>query len=84
MCTFTLYKEQVDFLRKKYADVPIVQSVLRSENDLHFEVSEDDDIDFFLWLDTESVATMDDDYEPTEDTRMLEGIIDYMHYQEEQ
>ena len=82
MSKFVLLKKQVDFLKSKYSDVPIVQRVLATEKDLHFDISEDDDCDFFLWLDDESVATMAVGYEPTEDTYMIESIIDYMHIQE--
>ena len=79
---FVLEKEQVEFLRSKYPDVPIAQRVLATEKDLHFDISADDDCDFFLWLDDESVATMDVGFEPTKDTYMIESIIDYMHFQE--
>lgn len=79
---FELRQEQVDFLRQKYASVPIVQTVLAAEKDLHFEVSTDDSIEFWRWLDTESVMTMDDEQEPTDDTYVIEGIIDYLHSQE--
>ena len=79
---FELRQEQVDFLRQKYASVPIVQKVLAAEKDLHFEVSTDDSIEFWRWLDTESVMTMDDEQEPTDDTYVTEGIIDYLHSQE--
>jgi len=79
---FELRQEQVDFLRQKYASVPIVQKVLAAEKDLHFEVSTDDSIEFWRWLDTESVMTMDDEQEPTDDTYVIEGIIDYLHSQE--
>lgn len=79
---FELRKEQVNFLRQKYASVPIVQKVLAAEKDLHFEVFVDDSIEFWKWLDTESVITMDDEQEPTDDTYVIEGIIDYLHSQE--
>jgi hypothetical protein len=78
---FVLRKEQVDFLRKNYSAVPIVQKVLAAEQDLHFEITPEVDSDFFLWLDEESVETMKN-YEPTDDTYMIEGIIDYVHSQE--
>lgn len=79
---FVLKKEQIEFLRAKYPNVPIVQRVLGTEEDLRFAISADDSADFFLWLDDESVATMTADYEPTDDTYMIESIIDYMHIQE--
>lgn len=78
---FDLRKEQVEFLRKKYSHVPVVQKILAAENALHFEITPELDSDFFLWLDEESVETMKN-YEPTDDTYMIEGIIDYMHSQE--
>lgn len=80
---FELRKKQVEFLRAKYSGVPIVQRILAAEKNLHFEITADDSADFFLWLDEESVATMDEDYEPTDDTYTIEGIIDYMHDQEQ-
>ncbi len=79
---FILKKEQVEFLRANYPNVPIVRRVLAAEKDLRFAISADEDADFFLWLDDESVATMAAGYEPTKDTYMIESIIDYMHIQE--
>lgn len=81
---FVLRKEQVDFLREKYLGVQIVQKILQAEKSLHFDVSVDDSIEFWEWLDTESVVTMDDKQEPTDDTYTIEGIIDYLHWQEKQ
>ena len=81
---FELHKEQIEFLRSKYADVPLVQQVLALEDNLHFVIPVDLGIAFWDWLDTESVMTMTRDYEPTDDTYTIEGIIDYMHWQEQQ
>ena len=77
---FTLTREQVDFLRRKYASVEIVRKALEGEKDCAFDIDLDDGIDFYDWLDTESVMTMVDD-EPTDDTYVIEGIIDSIYYQ---
>ena len=77
---FTLSREQVDFLRGKYANVEIVRKALEGEKDCAFDIDLDDGIDFYDWLDTESVMTMVDD-EPTDDTYVIEGIIDSIYYQ---
>ena len=77
---FTLSREQVDFLRGKYANVEIVRKALEGEKDCAFDIDLDDGIDFYDWLDTESVMTMVDD-EPTNDTYAIESIIDSIYYQ---
>ena len=77
---FTLTREQVDFLRSKYSDVEIVSKALDGEKDCAFDIDLDVGIDFYDWLDTESVMTMVDD-EPTDDTYVVEGIIDSIYYQ---
>ena len=79
---FELHENQVNYLRANYSDVPIVQKVLATEKELHFDISADDDADFFLWLDAESVNTLDEDYEATDASYMIESIIDFMHVQE--
>lgn len=77
---FELSKEQVGFLRSKYSDIPIVQKILAGEKDLYFEVTVDDGNEFWDWLTDESVMTMTEDYEATEDTLMIESIIDIVSY----
>ena len=81
--TFHLRKEQVDFLKKKYSHIPLVQKVLAKENNLEFTISVDDDIEFYLWLIDESINTMDEDYDATEDTYEQEGIADLIYYETE-
>ena len=80
---FHLLKEQVDFLKKNYSDIPIVQRILSQENNLEFTVSIDDEIEFYLWLIDESINTMDEDYDATEETYILEGIADLIYYETE-
>ena len=77
---FTLTREQVDFLRGKYSDVEIVSKVLVGEKDCAFDIDLDDGIEFYGWLEDESVLTMSHQ-EPTDDTYVIEGIIDNIYYQ---
>lgn len=80
---FTLTKEQVDFLRKKYKDEPIVAAVLAGEKDGVITVPANVSCDFWEWTVEESTATMQGkDYEPTDDTYMLESISDSMSAQD--
>ena len=77
---FTLTHEQVDFLRRKYADVEIVSKALDGEKDCAFDIDLDDGIEFYGWLEDESVLTMSHQ-EPTDDTYVIESIIDSIYYQ---
>ena len=81
--TFHLRKEQVDFLKSKYSNIQLVQNILAKEDNLEFTVSVDDKIEFYLWLIDESINTMDEDYDSTEDTYELEGIADLIYYETE-
>lgn len=78
-----LYKRDIDFLKEKYSDVPIVKRILEKEHRLHFQMSEDDFIDFLDWLQDASVAAMSWDYEPTDESEQLIGIYDYLYWQDE-
>ena len=78
---FHLFEEQVDFLKKNYSDIPLVQRILSQENNLEFTVSIDDEIEFYFWLIDESINTMDEDYDATEETYILEGIADLIYYE---
>lgn len=73
---FELSKVQVDFLRDKYLDVPLIKKVLDKSDGLVFNVPEDEFVEFFGWLEDESVQTMTEDYDPTEDTLVIESMID--------
>ena len=79
---FELTKEQVDLLRNEYSGEPIVSRVLSSENNLWFDITEDDDLEFYGWLEDESCRTMEHD-EPTERTYEIEGILDSIYAQTE-
>ena len=81
--TFHLRKEQVDFLKSKYSNIQLVQNILAKEDNLEFTVSVDDKIEFYLWLIDESINTMDEDYDATEDTYELEGTADLIYYETE-
>ena len=81
MHKFELSQEQIDFLKKEYADNPLVQKVLTSENNRVFEVDIDTKIDFMDYIEDESVYWMGKDYEATPKTHMLESIRDDIYYQ---
>ena len=81
MRKFELSQEQIDFLKKEYADNPLVQKVLTSENNRVFGVDIDTKIDFMDYIEDESVYWMGKDYEATPKTHMLESIRDDIYYQ---
>lgn len=81
MRKFELSQEQIDFLKKEYADNPLVLKVLTSENNRVFEVDVDTKIDFMDYIEDESVYWMGKDYEATSKTCMLESIRDDIYYQ---
>lgn len=81
MRKFELSQEQIDFLKKEYADNPLVQKVLTSENNRVFEVDIDTKIDFMDYIEDESVYWMGKDFEATPKTHMLESIRDDIYYQ---
>lgn len=72
---FSLTEKQVSLLREQYSDIPIVKKVLETEKNLSFDISEEDDIEFYGWLEDESCRTMENG-EPTELTYRIEGILD--------
>ena len=55
MRKFELSREQIDFLKKEYADNPLVQKVLTSENNRRFEIDVDTKIAFMDYIEDESV-----------------------------
>ena len=67
---FELNQEQIDFLKKEYSENDLVQKILETEKDKVFEIDED-----------ESIYWMDEDYEATQKTIMLESIRDDIYYQ---
>lgn len=79
---FILKDEQIRHLRKHYAEVPIVQKAFANNKRDLFKISEKDYVEFWDWLDDQSVFTMDEDYEPTEETYLFEDMIDFMSAQE--
>ncbi len=79
---FILKDEQIRHLRKHYADDSIVQKALANSKQELFKMTKEDYVDFWDWLDDQSVLTMDEDYEPTEETYLFEDMIDFMSAQE--
>ena len=77
MIRFKLKKEQIEFLKKVYPDNKLIQRVLSFEKEGIFEMDDENTyIDFMDYLDDESVAWMDENYDATPLTIMLESIID--------
>lgn len=77
MIRFKLKKEQIEFLKKLYPDNKLIQRVLSFEKEGIFEMDDENTyIDFMDYLDDESVAWMDENYDATPQTIMLESIID--------
>lgn len=81
MRTFILQNEQIEFLKKMYQNESIVQKVLVCEKSGVFTVDTETKIDFMDFVEDESVAWMDENYEPSENTLMLESIRDSIYYQ---
>lgn len=77
MIKFKLKKEQIEFLKKTYPDNKLIQRVLSFEKEAIFEMDDENTyIDFMDYLDDESVAWMDENYDATPQTIMLESIRD--------
>lgn len=77
MIRFKLKKEQIEFLKKVYPDNKLIQRVLSFEKEGIFVMDDENTyIDFMDYLDDESVAWMDENYDATPQTIMLESIID--------
>lgn len=77
MIKFKLKKEQIEFLKKTYPDNKLIHRVLSFEKEGIFEMDEENTyIDFMDYLDDESVAWMDENYDATPQTIMLESIRD--------
>jgi hypothetical protein len=83
MSTFYLQKEQIDFLKENYPQTPIVQKVLSCENSGTFTIDTDTKIDFMDFVEDESISWMDENYDATNETVMLESIRDDIYYQTE-
>lgn len=77
MIKFKLKKEQIEFLKKTYPDNKLIQRVLSFEKEGIFEMDDENTyIDFMDYLDDESVAWMDENYDATPQTIMVESIRD--------
>ena len=77
MIKFKLKKEQIEFLKKTYPDNKLIQRVLSFEKEGIFEMDDENTyIDFMDYLDDESVAWMNENYDATPQTIMLESIRD--------
>ena len=85
MIKFKLKKEQIEFLKKTYPDNKLIQRVLSFEKEGIFEMDDENTyIDFMDYLDDESVAWMDENYDATPQTIMLESIRDVIFCQTNQ
>ena len=78
---FELSNEQIQFLKKNYPKDDLIQKILSTETKGSFKVDEENYIDFMDYLDDESVAWMDKDYNATPKTIMLESIRDDIYIQ---
>lgn len=76
MCKFELSQERIEFLKKEYSENNLIQKVLETEKNKVFEVDVDTKIDFMDFVEDESIYWMDEDYEATPKTIMLESIRD--------
>lgn len=77
MIRFKLKNEHIEFLKKTYPDNKLIQRVLSFEKEGIFEMDDENTyIDFMDYLDDESVAWMDENYDATPQTIMLESIRD--------
>ncbi len=81
MCKFELSQEQIEFLKKEYSENNLIQKVMETEKNKVFEVDVDTKIDFMDFVEDESIYWMDEDYEATPKTIMLESIRDTIYYQ---
>lgn len=82
MITFKLRKEQIKFLKEMYPDNKLVQKILSCEKAGIFEIDEEDTyINFMDYMEDESVAWMDENYDATSQTIMLESIRDDVYCQ---
>ena len=78
---FELSNEQIQFLKNNYPKDDLVQKILSTETKGSFEVDEEPYIDFMDYLDDESVAWMDKDYNATPKSIMIEKIRDHIYIQ---
>ena len=78
---FELSNDQIQFLKKNYPKDDLIQKILSTETKGSFEVDEGPYIDFMDYLDDESVAWMDKDYNATPKSIMIESIRDDIYIQ---
>ena len=81
MVRFKLNDDQIQFLKKDYSKDDLVKKILSKETEGSFEIDEEIYIDFMDYIEDESVAWMDKDYNATPKTIMLESIRDDIYYQ---
>lgn len=81
MVKFELTENQIEFLKKNYSNSDVVGKVLSSEEERTFCVDVDTQIDFMSLVEDESVSWMDENYEASEETYMLESIYDTVYEQ---
>ena len=78
---FELSNEKIQFLKKHYPKNDLIQKILSTEKKGEFEVDEESYIYFMDYLDDESVAWMDKDYNATPKSVMIESIRDDIYIQ---
>lgn len=82
MRSLRLTEAQEKFLRDKYSDTPEVAAIMANTKDGVFTVDVDTYCDFYDWLEDESVETMiGEECDPSEETLVIEGIIDSLYRQ---
>ena len=81
MVKFELSNEKIQFLKKHYPKNDLIQKILSTEKKGEFEVDEESYIYFMDYLDDESVAWMDKDYNATPKSVMIESIRDDIYIQ---
>lgn len=81
MKTFKLSSEQINFLKKEYSENPLIKQILFCENQGVFEVDVDVKIDLMDFIEDEAVSWMNDNYEATKETIILESIRDDIYNQ---
>ena len=78
---FEWSQEKIQFLKKNYPKDDLIQKILSTETEGRFEVDEESYVDFMDYLDDESVAWMDKDYNATPKSIRVEKIRDHIYIQ---
>lgn len=82
-CRFFLKEEQIKHLQNKYNDVPIVKKAFATKKQILFKMPDDEFVQFWDWLIGRTVLTLDKNDEPTDETYLFEGIVDFLYAQDQ-